>query len=233
MWRHIYSIVFEHLAEWELLYCPMGVLPWEIQLQLLCQLFTRSSNSWKTAPMLPLSFSICVKHLTVFPIFLFCISLKILDWTNTFCSGLPRTYATDSNMLWWIVPHLVLYLCCLVFHRVQFWGPYCFLSMFPLWQSLMDPSWQCTQMTSSSTNQSVTLSLQADIDAIQDCISTNYLTLNPHKCKYLFKKDTPPSASNWTPIRGCNIRAGWKLSLSRRIGDIKAILVWPYRTNMY
>ena len=27
--------------------------------------------------------------------------------------------------------------------------------------------------------------LQTDIDAIQDCISTNYLTMNPHKCKYL------------------------------------------------
>ena len=27
--------------------------------------------------------------------------------------------------------------------------------------------------------------LQTDIDAIQDWISTNYLTMNPHKCKYL------------------------------------------------
>jgi len=27
--------------------------------------------------------------------------------------------------------------------------------------------------------------LQTDIDAIQDCISANYLTMNPHKCKYL------------------------------------------------
>ena len=28
-------------------------------------------------------------------------------------------------------------------------------------------------------------SLQRDIDAIQDCISTSHLTLNPQKCKYL------------------------------------------------
>ena len=49
--------------------------------------------------------------------------------------------------------------------------------------------------------------LQADIDAIQDCISTNYLTMNPHKCKYL-KKDTPPSASFTTPTGCHNIRGG-------------------------
>ena len=26
--------------------------------------------------------------------------------------------------------------------------------------------------------------VQTDVDAIQDCISTNYLTLNPQKCQY-------------------------------------------------
>ena len=63
-------------------------------------------------------------------------------------------------MLWWMVLHLVLLLWCLAFHRVQFWGFYCFLSMStmsPRWLSLMDPSWQYMQMTSSSTNQSAAL----------------------------------------------------------------------------
>ena len=49
---------------------PMvGRDPWE--LKMMCPLFITSSNSWKMALMSPLSFLTCVKHSTVFPIFLF------------------------------------------------------------------------------------------------------------------------------------------------------------------
>ena len=72
MERHIYSIVFEHLADREFLSAAHG--GFALGNPLLCQPFTTSSNSWKMALMSPLSFLTCVKHSTVFPIFLSCIS---------------------------------------------------------------------------------------------------------------------------------------------------------------
>ena len=75
MERHIYSIVFEHLAERDLsLLHNGGFALGNSQLQFLCQLFMTFSNSWIMVLMSPLSFSTCVKHSTVFPIFHFCTS---------------------------------------------------------------------------------------------------------------------------------------------------------------
>ena len=58
---------------------------------------------------------------------------------------------------------------------------------------------------SLQTNQSIWglySGLQTDIDAIQDCISISYLTINPHKCKYLICSRYTPSTSFRTLILG-------------------------------
>ena len=57
MERHIYSIVFEHLAERDLsLLHNGGFALGNSQLQFLCQLFMTFSNSWIMVLMSPLSF---------------------------------------------------------------------------------------------------------------------------------------------------------------------------------
>ena len=143
-------------------------------------------------------------------------------------------------MLWWMALRPVLLPCYLVFHKVQFWGLYCFLSttIFPPWHLLMDPSWQCMQTTillyKPCSHPGDYSALQTDTHAIQDCISTNYLTL---KFKFLInfvQESNTLSTSNRIPINWLhNTRACSKQSLSSSIGNVEAKLVRSHWTAMY
>ena len=92
-----------------------------------------------------------------------------------------------------MVPHLVLLLCCLVFHmQGSVLGPLLFLIYINHVSSLTLTDGSKLTMYADDILLYKPISqpedyngLQTDIDAIQDCISTNYLTMNPHKCKYL------------------------------------------------
>ena len=138
--------------------------------------------------MSPLSFLTCVKHSTVFPIF-FCISLKniglnqhILQWIASYLCNRQQYVVVDGassdTVLSGVPQGSVL-------------GPLLFLiyinHVFSL--TLTDGS-KLTMYTDDILLYKPIKDysgLQTDIDAIQDCISTNYLTMNPQckKCKCL------------------------------------------------
>ena len=74
--------------------------------------------------------------------------------------------------------------------------------------------------------------LQTEIDAIQGCTSSSCWTLNPYKCKYLIcSRERHPHL----PPTGLLLAAitGWKLLLSRGLGDFKVNLVWSHWVNMH
>ena len=137
-------------------------------------------------------------------------------------------YATDRNM-WWMALHSVLLLCCPVFH--------CFLSTctscnhaFSL--TLSDESKLTVYADDILLYKSISHSgdyscLQTYIDTIQDYISANK-SVNTY-----LKNKTPSSTLNRIPTGciWCYIRPGWKLSLSRSIGDIEVNLVRSHWTK--
>ena len=135
-------------------------------------------------------------------------------------------YATDSNM-WWMALHLVLLLCCPVFH--------CFLStctscnhVFSL--TLSDESKLTVYADDILLYKSISHSgdysgLQTYIDTIQDYISANK-SVNTLRTRHPHLPWTGFLLGPW-----CYIRAGWKLSLSRSIGDIEVNLVRSHWTK--
>jgi len=136
MERHIYSIVFEHLADQEFLSAAQwGFCPGKSTVTALVSTFHNILQLMENGFDVSLVFFDLRKAFDSVPHLPLLHKLKDIGLNQHILQWMHRTYATDNNMLWWMVLHLILPLCYPVFHRVQFWGLYCFLfisTMFPL-----------------------------------------------------------------------------------------------------
>ena len=191
MERHIYIIVY--LADQEFLSAAQwgGFALGNPQLQLLCQLFTTFSNSWKMFDVSLVFFDLCkafdsVPHLPL-PHKLKNIGLNqhILQWIASYLCNRQQYVVVDgassdtTSVLSGVPQGSVLGPLLLLIHINH-------VSSLTLTDGSKLTMHADDILLYKPISQPEDYSgVQTHIDAIQDCISTNYLTMNPHKCKYL------------------------------------------------
>ena len=158
----------------------------------------------------------------MFPIFLFCINVKMLVWTNTLIFTVDCFLFMQQTTICCGGWHFVQFYFCAVqcstrFSSRAFTVSYLHQPCFLPDTKFMDPSWQCTQTTSSSTNQSVTpgiivaYKLMLMPYRIALALITWHWIHKSANIPHLFKNETPSSTSNRTPLGAwCNIRADLK-----------------------
>ena len=145
-----------------------------------------------------------------FPKFAVLLNQYILQWIALYLYNRQHYVVVDDGMM--------LHSCVT---QGSVLGPLLFLICINPWHSLMDPSWQCSYADDIHLYKPINhpgdyIGLQSDIDVIQDCNTTNYLTLNPHKCKnFICSMCTSIRApTGWRNNRGSWISADVCASLS-------------------